>query len=135
MGPGNHMPNMSLSTIRGIMQKNIVVDMDEQACSEALADLNAYYKVRPPRRHPGDISANEQLQVARKTFVDNVCRQVIERHLLRNLPKIFSPEDVAGYPDEKLQRIAGERQDVVSRRKGLQEQLETLQAGLKDLKK
>ncbi|KAH7317218.1 dynamin family protein [Rhexocercosporidium sp. MPI-PUGE-AT-0058] len=28
-------------------------------------------------------------KVAMKTFVDNVCRQVIERHLLANLPEIF----------------------------------------------
>lgn len=70
-----------------------------------------------------------------KTFVDNVCRQVIERHLLRHLSKIFSPEDVAGYSDEKLQRIAGERQDVAIKRRELQEQLDTLNAGLQDLRK
>lgn len=74
-------------------------------------------------------------QVALKTFVDNVCRQVIERHMLRTLPKIFSPEDVAGYSDDKLQGIAGERQDVVAKRKAMQEQLESLQSVLKDLRK
>lgn len=70
-----------------------------------------------------------------KTFVDNVCKQVIERHLLRDLPDIFSPPEVAGYTDEELERIAGETPEVVARRRELQEQLETLQAGLKDLRK
>lgn len=70
-----------------------------------------------------------------KTFVDNVCRQVIERHLLSDLASIFSPIDVAGYTDEDLERMAGETPEVVERRKGLQEQLQTLQAGLKDLRK
>lgn len=91
--------------------------MDEQACNEALAGLNAYY------------------QVAMKTFTDNVCRQVIERHLLRNLPDIFSPQIVAGYTDEELERIAGERQDIVEKRKALMEQLKNLRAGLNDLKR
>ena len=34
--------NLLISTLH----KNIQVEMDEQACSEALEDLNAYYKVR-----------------------------------------------------------------------------------------
>ena len=59
--------------------------MDEIACTEALEGLNAYYKV------------------ACNTFIDNVCRQVIERHLLRNLPDIFLPQRIAGLGDEELQ--------------------------------
>lgn len=75
------------------------------------------------------------LQVAIKTFVDNVCRQVIERHFLSSLPYIFDPQTVAGYSDEVLERIAGEKQDVVERRKELNEQLKNLKAGLNDLRK
>jgi hypothetical protein len=74
------------------------------------------------------------LPSARKTFVDNVCRQVIERHLLRNLSDIFSPQSVAGYTDEELSRIAGERPEVVEKRKRLHEELKNLKAGLKDLR-
>ena len=70
-----------------------------------------------------------------KTFVDNVCRQVIERHLLRNLPDIFSPQLVAMYTDEDLERIAGERPDTVEKRKQLREQLVNLKARLDDLRK
>lgn len=73
--------------------------------------------------------------MALKTFVDNVCRQVVERHLVRHLPDIFSPRTVAGYTDEELERIAGEKQDVIEKRKYTQEQLENLKAGLNDLRK
>ena len=73
--------------------------------------------------------------MALKTFVDNVCKQVIERHLLRNLPDIFSPKIVAMYTDEELERIAMESPGVVEKRKQLSEQLANLKAGLEDLRK
>ncbi|KAK0871017.1 hypothetical protein LTR87_013066 [Friedmanniomyces endolithicus] len=105
------------ATVLATLQKHVTVNMDEQACSEALDSLNAYYKV------------------ALKTFVDNVCRQVIERHLLSGLSDLLSPREVAGYADDELTRIAGERPDVALKRRQWQEQLETSQAGLKDLRK
>ncbi|KAK0886917.1 hypothetical protein LTR02_017711 [Friedmanniomyces endolithicus] len=105
------------ATVLATLQKHVTVNMDEQACSEALDGLNAYYKV------------------ALKTFVDNVCRQVIERHLLANLSDLLSPREVAGYADDELTRIAGERPDVAMKRRQWQEQLEIFQAGLKDLRK
>ncbi|KAK0301796.1 hypothetical protein LTR01_009150 [Friedmanniomyces endolithicus] len=105
------------ATVLATLQKHVTVNMDEQACSEALDGLNAYYKV------------------ALKTFVDNVCRQVIERHLLSGLSGLLSPREVAGYADDELTRIAGERPDVALKRRQWQEQLETFRAGLKDLRK
>jgi hypothetical protein len=51
------------------------VNMDDQACSEALVGLQAYYKVSIlVLRKP--LKANLK-KVAMKTFVDNICRQVI----------------------------------------------------------
>lgn len=99
-----------------MLARSITVDMDDEACTEALTGLNAYYKV------------------ALKTFVDNVCRQVIERHLLRPLPEIFSPSSVAGYTDDELQSLAGEMPDVVEKRKQLLQQIQNLRAGLRDLR-
>ncbi|PVH68616.1 hypothetical protein DL98DRAFT_440849, partial [Cadophora sp. DSE1049] len=55
------------------LQKRIAVNMDNQACSEALAGL----------------------------FVDNVCCQVIERHVLCNLPDVFSPPMIMSFSDEE----------------------------------
>lgn len=54
---------------------------------------------------------------------------------MRDLPDIFSVQDVAVYSDEELERIAGETPEIVDKRKRLQEQLGTLKAGLTDLKK
>ncbi|EME43788.1 hypothetical protein DOTSEDRAFT_71579 [Dothistroma septosporum NZE10] len=94
--------NVDIQKLLGSLQNRIVVNMDDQACAEARAALNAYYKV------------------ARKTFVDNVCRQVIERHLLRDLSRVFSPEKVAAYTDEELHLVAGESRDSVEKRDRLQ---------------
>ncbi|KAK1808515.1 hypothetical protein LTR12_017127 [Friedmanniomyces endolithicus] len=132
--------NMSADMLITAVRQNVIVNMDEQACSEALEALHAYYKARPLSlvccfRTPRDTYTDLHLQVAMKTFVDNVCRQVIERHLLRNLPDIFSPQLVAMYTDEDLERIAGERPDTVEKRKQLREQLTNLKAGLDDLRK
>ena len=44
--------------------------------------------------------------MALKTFVDNVCRQVIERHLLNPLSRVFCSEEVAAMDDDELYKIA-----------------------------
>jgi hypothetical protein len=62
-----------------------------------------------------------------------VSKQVIERHLLRPLPDLFSPETVAAYTDEDLSRVAteseqakGKRRHLVDLHRGLMESLEEL---------
>ncbi|KAK0932876.1 hypothetical protein LTR29_015546 [Friedmanniomyces endolithicus] len=104
-GGALHVSNNSIDMQRLIKarQMRVIVDMDEQACAEARAGLNAYYKV------------------PRKTFVDNVCKQVIEGHLLCSLPSLFSPEIVAGYSEADLTRIAAESKETLEKRKHLQE--------------
>lgn len=74
------------------------------------------------------------VQVALKTFVDNVCRQVIERHILSNLPDVFSPTTVMSFSDEELLRIASEpetqrrqRQTLIALVQGLGDSLVYLQ--------
>jgi len=42
---GNSPFNMSADALIALLSKSVTVDMDEQACTEALAGLNAYYKV------------------------------------------------------------------------------------------
>lgn len=37
---------MSTAALVGALRNEFIVDMDEQACSEAMAGLDAYYKVR-----------------------------------------------------------------------------------------
>lgn len=53
--------------------------------------------------------------------------------MLRNLPDLFSPESVAAYTDDELQRIAGERDERILKRKQLQDLRENLVTALSDL--
>lgn len=69
-----------------------------------------------------------------KTFVDNVCRQVIERHILAKLPNAFNPMTVSRYSDEDLLSLAAESSKLSERRveaKKLQEALEDSLRGLR----
>ncbi|KAK8043467.1 dynamin GTPase [Apiospora rasikravindrae] len=78
-----------------------IKNMDDQACSEALISLDAYYKV------------------AMKTFVDNVCRQVVERRMLARLPDMFNPTIIAQFSDGKLMLIGSESISQKQRREDL----------------
>jgi hypothetical protein len=72
--------------------------------------------------------------MAMKTFVDNVCRQVVERHITRSLPSIFSAEKVAALSDDDLVRT-GETPERVAKRKQTQELREKLESRLEDLRR
>ncbi|OPB44964.1 dynamin GTPase [Trichoderma guizhouense] len=95
----------------------ITVDMDEQACHEAITELDAYYKV------------------SMKTFVDNVARQVIERHVIAPLPNAFSPNSVSQLSEEDLLRIGSESEKQIARREKLALQVQGLKKSLRDLQK
>jgi hypothetical protein len=68
-----------------------------------------------------------------KTFVDNTCRQVIERHILSTLPEIFSPLKVTCLSDDDLLRIASEPEKQRDRRTRLQILVHGLRQSLEDL--
>ncbi|KAF3050093.1 hypothetical protein E8E11_000215 [Didymella keratinophila] len=93
---------VDLNRLCSSLKNRVVVDMTEQACEESLEALNAYYKV------------------ATKTFVDNVCRQVVERHLISGLAAAFDPVCVGRLSDDELLNIASESDCVRARRKDLQ---------------
>lgn len=73
-------------------------------------------------------------QVTLKTFVDNVCRQVIERHLLRSLLTMFCHESVAACGDEDLKRIAAEAPENIMKKKDLRDLHENLGFSLRDFR-
>ncbi|KAL8783924.1 MAG: hypothetical protein Q9195_009234 [Heterodermia aff. obscurata] len=106
-----HISNNSVDAEKLVasLQKRIIIDMDAQACTEAL--------------------------VALKTFVDNVCRQVIERHLLNPLSRVFCPEKVAAMDDDELYKIAAKSPENAESRKRLNELHENLKRSLSDLRK
>ena len=70
-----------------------------------------------------------------KTFVDNVCRQVVERHMLQRLPDVFGPETVAAYNDDDIQRVAAEMPENIIKRKQLRELHSNLAQSLIGLKR
>ncbi|KAJ5787101.1 Dynamin [Penicillium paradoxum] len=115
---GRHnLPNTE-NDIAGLLKSlksRLVVDMKEQACLDAKTDLNAYYKV------------------ARKTFVDNVTRQVIERHILAKLSDAFNPTVVSCYSDEDLLSLAAESPRIGHRRSELRRLQKVLEQSLRDL--
>ncbi|EGE05807.1 dynamin [Trichophyton equinum CBS 127.97] len=101
--------------IEEALEEEVIFDMERRACEEAKTALDAYYKV------------------AMKTFVDNFCRQVIERHLMSKLPTIFSPTSVLEMTDLEITRIAGEPADRAHRRNELMNMIQTLSESLEDL--
>lgn len=73
-------------------------------------------------------------KVARKRFVDAVCKQAIDHHLICS-PEgplwALSPEFIARLSEDDLQHLAGEDDDTLVRRKNLQIELESLLEGQK----
>ncbi|KAL8922583.1 MAG: hypothetical protein Q9208_005087 [Pyrenodesmia sp. 3 TL-2023] len=68
-------------------------------------------------------------KVARKRFVDNVCMQAADRHLIRGpdaAVKVFSPSFVSDLTEEQLERIAGEDVSTKRKRADLTRQVENL---------
>ena len=75
-------------------------------------------------------------KVARKRFVDNLCMQASDYHLVTgpDTPlKLFSPELVHDMTPEQLEDIVGEEPDVKRKRKALYKEIENLEAGRKIL--
>ena len=68
-----------------------------------------------------------------KTFVDNVCRQVIERHIIAKLPEVFEPVLVSGYETDELLEMAAESSQVSLRRDEARHLQEVLEQSLDDL--
>ncbi|KAI6292488.1 hypothetical protein MCOR33_009822 [Pyricularia grisea] len=99
------------------IKRKVNVDMDDQACAKALAGLEAYYKV------------------AIKTFVDNVCRQVVERHIITPLPKIFSPITVSRFTDDELLQIGAESEKQNRKREKLKSRANKLRSSFKNLQR
>ncbi|OHW94171.1 interferon-induced GTP-binding protein mx2 [Colletotrichum incanum] len=104
-----------ISRISSVLQNRVVVNMENRACQEGLEGMEAYYKV------------------SRKTFVDNVCRQVVERHILTPLPTFFSPRTVSQLSDEEVLRIGSEPEKQKSHRAQLSSFADRLRVSLKEL--
>ena len=76
------------------------------------------------------IQANSlPMQVSQKTFVANVTTQVVERHIIRGLEKIFSPVTVNGLKDPEVEAIASEPAIAKRQRLFLEDRIAKLKDG------
>jgi hypothetical protein len=133
---GSHTSSVSSSSIDTFIStvtSRTVVDMDQYTCDEAKIHLNAYYKVSGiiSQRH-GMLT---DIQVAMKTFVDNIARQVVERHIVAPLPEAFCPLSVSRMSDEDLLQIGSEPKNQVERREKLMAAAHGLKKSLKELQR
>ncbi|QBZ66503.1 hypothetical protein PoMZ_13482 [Pyricularia oryzae] len=69
-----------------------------------------------------------------KIFVDNICRQVVERYIIAPLPEIFNPIIVSRFTDDEFLQIGSEsgkqnrkREKFRARAKKLRSSFENLQ--------
>ncbi|KAF5550909.1 interferon-regulated resistance GTP-binding protein [Fusarium napiforme] len=65
-----------------------------------------------------------------RTFTDNVINLAVESCLVYDIPDILTPTKVDRMSKERLEELAGESDDTLSRRKSLQEEVEILRQGL-----
>ena len=73
-------------------------------------------------------------QVSLKTFTANVTTQVIERHIIRGLEKIFSPITVNSLSDADVEAIASEPPSARRQRDFLVDRVTKLDDGQKILR-
>ncbi|KAK8038421.1 hypothetical protein PG994_015188 [Apiospora phragmitis] len=105
-------PGLELSkVISACMKSNATttVDMDKFSGEEALDCLRAIYKVQY------------------KIFIANVTTQVIERQMIWELDKVFSPLVVIGMVDAEAEAIASERPSTTRRRVFLANRVQKLE--------
>jgi len=108
-------------------QGQVDLDMQRYSCEEALDCLLSMSKVRSSLILEG--SGADVLQEQRKTFVANVTAQVIERHMVRGLDKIFSPLDVNNLSDEDILKVTSEPASVRRKRDFLTDRQQKLKSG------
>jgi hypothetical protein len=105
-------------------------NIENFSCEEALDCLFAIYKVRPLFPFPLlSKFLTSSIQVSQKTFIVNITTQVIERHIVRGLEKIFSPVVVNAMTDVEVEAIASEPLSAKRQREFLEERIKKLRDG------
>ena len=103
-------------TVKEIMQSSTTSSNLEHIVCDLHDILKSYYKV------------------ARKRFVDNVCMQAADFHLVHgpNSPvRLFSPTFVSDLTEEQLEYIAGEDVSTKRKRTELEREIKSLESGRK----
>lgn len=66
-----------------------------------------------------------------RTFTDNVINLAVENCLVCGIPDILTPQKVHRMSDDKLRDLAEESEELQSRRKTLQKEVDVLRKGLR----
>ncbi|KAH6655546.1 P-loop containing nucleoside triphosphate hydrolase protein [Truncatella angustata] len=113
----HHCGNTDLNNLLKVLVDDFAEpDMHRFAASEALDQMNAYYKV------------------SLKRFLDDIAVEVIEVVLMSALPAILSPVKVYEMAPDLVARIAGETEEVQTMRNQLMRQLAVLSSGAETCK-
>ncbi|PQE04988.1 interferon-induced GTP-binding Mx protein [Rutstroemia sp. NJR-2017a BBW] len=108
---GNTKTGIDQSKLRDKIAKSFTKDPERFGCEDALDRLLAIYKV------------------LQKVFIANVTTQVVERHIVRGLDKIFDPIAVNKMSDDQVAAIASEPLTTRREREYLVDQIENLRKG------
>ncbi|CAJ2509310.1 Uu.00g143360.m01.CDS01 [Anthostomella pinea] len=103
--------DVEVDRIVSACSQSTMPDMEDLSCEEALDCLLSIYKVQ------------------QKTFVANVVTQVIERHILRDLDKVFSPMVVTRMNDSEVEAITSEPPATKRQRVFLTDRMKKLEDG------
>ncbi|KAH1787805.1 hypothetical protein KXV95_004572 [Aspergillus fumigatus] len=126
-----HELNTNFATyIRDKGQKRKVAGDREPGMEDFSADQTSI-SCRDAFPEPLRISEQKfKIWVLMKTFVDNICRQVLERHILRPLQSTFYLTEVGVFSDRDIRRIASESSKIAQKRQELKNRAEALERSL-----
>jgi hypothetical protein len=68
--------------------------------------------------------------MSHRTFTENVINLAVDNCLMRDIPRILTPEKVIQMTEETLKDLASESSDILSKREFLQQQARKLREGL-----
>ncbi|KAF6825269.1 dynamin family protein [Colletotrichum plurivorum] len=89
--------------------------------------MQTFYDVRI---NPLASSLTDLVQMALRTFTDNLINLALESCLIQELPGILTPKAVSGMDDERLAELAAESEETRARRTQLQTDIKLLKQGL-----
>lgn len=116
-GVGNGYVHTNIKACLEAISPHTEVDMETQACSDAVDCMEAYYKL------------------ALKEVVDNFSKLAIEACLMSRLPELFTPDIVFDLSEDTVSRITAESLEKAEERKFLTEKMEILNSGMFELKR
>lgn len=108
--------------------------MENHCCEEALDCLFSIYKASPPSLTFLPVHLTFRYPGFPEDFIANIATQVIERHIVRGLEKIFSPVTVNNLSKSESQVVALKTSLVKRHREFLEDRIGKLKDGYQVLR-